>query len=155
MPLLLLTTGFLWSQWLIQDFANIFVYLPRSLSGTSLIISLIILLTLLAYIFYTKGGSIQNIVKSKTNTVDIRSATLVNAVYGLVLYYFKELNNVPMSTTWVFIGLLAGREIAIRIRLEKKLSSNILKMVLSDLGKVFFGLVVSILLVYVIKFLAA
>ncbi|MCB0563460.1 MAG: hypothetical protein KDD01_03705 [Phaeodactylibacter sp.] len=154
MPLLLLTTGFLWSQWLIQDFANIFVYLPRSLSGTSLIISLVILLTLLAYIFYSKGGSIQNIVKSKTNTVDIRSATLVNAVYGLVLYYFKELNNVPMSTTWVFIGLLAGREIAIRIRLEKKLTKKIVRMVLSDLGKVFFGLVVSIILVYIIKFMA-
>ncbi|MCO6490147.1 MAG: hypothetical protein J5I98_17170, partial [Phaeodactylibacter sp.] len=108
----------------------------------------------LAYIFYSKGGSIQGIVKSKTNTVDIRSATIVNAVYGLVLYYFKELNNVPMSTTWVFIGLLAGREIAIRIRLEKKLSRQIARMIFSDLGKVFFGLVVSILLVFIIKFLA-
>lgn len=154
MPLLLLSTGFLWSQWLIQDFANIFVYLPRSLSGAHLTISLSILLVLLAYIFYSKGGSIQGIVKSKTNTVDIRSATIVNAVYGLVLYYFKELNNVPMSTTWVFIGLLAGREIAIRIRLEKKLSRQIARMIFSDLGKVFFGLVVSILLVYIIKFLA-
>ncbi|MCB0580156.1 MAG: hypothetical protein KDD10_12715, partial [Phaeodactylibacter sp.] len=154
MPLLLLSTGFLWSQWLIQDFANIFVYLPRSLSGAHLTISLSILLVLLAYIFYSKGGSIQGIVKSKTNTVDIRSATIVNAVYGLVLYYFKELNNVPMSTTWVFIGLLAGREIAIRIRLEKKLSRQIARMIFSDLGKVFFGLVVSILLVFIIKFLA-
>lgn len=154
MPLLLLSTGFLWSQWLIQDFANIFVYLPRSLSGANLAVSLSILLLLLGYIFYSKGGSIQNIVKSKTNTVDIRSATIVNAVYGLVLYYFKELNNVPMSTTWVFIGLLAGREIAIRIRLEKKISKTIARMVLSDLGKVFFGLVVSILLVFIIKFLA-
>ena len=26
------STGFLWSQWLIQDLANIFVYLPRELS---------------------------------------------------------------------------------------------------------------------------
>lgn len=154
MPLLLLSTGFLWSQWLIQDFANIFVYLPRSLSGTSLVVSLVILLVLLAYIFYSKGGSIQGIVKSKTNTVDIRSATIVNAVYGLVLYYFKELNNIPMSTTWVFIGLLAGREIAIRIRLEKKFTKQIGRMVLSDLGKVVFGLVVSIALVYIIKFLA-
>lgn len=154
MPLLLLSTGFLWSQWLIQDFANIFVYLPRSLSGETLVVSLVILLSLLAYIFYSKGGVIQGIVKSKTNTVDIRSATLVNTVYGLVLYYFKELNNIPMSTTWVFIGLLAGREIAIRIRLEKKLSKKIIRMVLSDLGKVFFGLVVSIALVYIIKFLA-
>ncbi|MFT5640222.1 MAG: RsiW-degrading membrane proteinase PrsW (M82 family), partial [Cyclobacteriaceae bacterium] len=26
-----LSTGFLWSQWLIQDFANIYVYLPRQI----------------------------------------------------------------------------------------------------------------------------
>ena len=153
-PLQWLSTGFLWSQWLIQDFANIYVYLPRSLSGTSLVVSLVILLTLLGYIFYSKGGAIQEIVKAKTNTVDIRSATIIDATYGMVLYYFKELNNVPMSTTWVFIGLLAGREIAIRFRLEKRVSWKISRRVLLDLGKVFFGLVVSIALVYLIKWFA-
>ncbi len=153
-PLQWMSTGFLWSQWLIQDFANIYVYLPRALSSTGLVVSLAILLSLLAYIFYSKGGNIQKIVKSKTNTVDIRSATIIDFTYGMVLLYFKELNNVPMSTTWVFIGLLAGREIAIRLRLEKKLTRQIGRMILSDLGKVFFGLVVSIVLVYIIKFLA-
>ncbi|GJM32472.1 MAG: hypothetical protein DHS20C18_14730 [Saprospiraceae bacterium] len=147
------STGFLWSQWLIQDFANIFVYLPRSLSGFDIIISLSILLVLLAYIFYGRGGSIQEIVKAKTNTVDIRSATIIDFAYGMVLLYFKELNNIPMSTTWVFIGLLAGREIGLRIRLEHKITAKTLKMVGSDLAKVFFGLVVSIALVYVMKWL--
>jgi hypothetical protein len=150
-PLQWLSTGFLWSQWLIQDFANIFVYLPRDLPGEQLAISLVILLALLAYIFASKGGAIQKIVKAKTNTVDIRSATIIDAIYGLVLFFFKELSNIPMSTTWVFIGLLAGREIAIRFRLEKKVSKGILKMVGMDLAKVFFGLVVSILLVLLIK----
>jgi len=112
------STGFLWGMWLIQDFANIYVYLPRSLSGTELIASLIILLTMLAIIFYSKGGNIQKIVKSKTNTTDIRSATIVDFVYALLLLFFKELSNVPMSTTWVFLGLLAGREIAIRYVVE-------------------------------------
>ncbi len=150
-PLQWLSTGFLWSQWLIQDFANIFVYLPRELPGSQLAISLIILLALLGYIFASKGGAIQQIVKAKTNTVDIRSATIIDLIYGVVLFFFKELSNIPMSTTWVFIGLLAGREIAIRFRLEQKVSKQILKMVGSDLLKVFFGLVVSILLVLLIK----
>lgn len=153
-PLQWLSTGFLWSQWLIQDFANIFVYLPRSLSGTGLVLSLLLLLVLLAYIFYSKGGAIQNIVKSKTNTVDIRSATIIDFTYGLVLYFFKELSNVPMSTTWVFVGLLAGREIAIHFQLERKFSKKIGRMVLLDMGKIFFGLMVSILLVFVIQFLS-
>ena len=112
------STGFLWGQWLIQDFANIFVYLPRSLHVSEITISLVILLTMLAVIFYSKGGNIQKIVKAKTNTTDIRSATIIDFIYGIILLFFKEFSNVPMSTTWVFLGLLAGREIAIRYRLE-------------------------------------
>ncbi|MEL6659550.1 MAG: hypothetical protein AAFY48_16600 [Bacteroidota bacterium] len=113
------STGFLWGMWLIQDFANIYVYLPRSLSGSELAISLVVLLSMLAYIFYSRGGSIQEIVKAKTNTVDIRSATIIDFLYALILLFFKEFSNVPMSTTWVFLGLLAGREIAIRYQLAQ------------------------------------
>lgn len=112
------STGFLWGQWLIQDFANIYVYLPRALTVTEIVSSLAILLAMLAFIFYSKGGNIQKIVKAKTNTTDIRSATIIDFNYGLILLFFKEFSNVPMSTTWVFLGLLAGREIAIRYRLE-------------------------------------
>jgi len=106
---------------------------------------------MLAYIFYSRGGAIQKIVKSKTNTSDIRSATIVDLIYGIVLFFFKELNNVPMSTTWVFIGLLAGREIAIRWRLDNKLAMAEIKDILMDLAKVVFGLVVSIALVFFIR----
>jgi zinc transporter ZupT len=112
------STGFLWGQWLIQDFANIYVYLPRTLTGFEIGLSLVILLIMLAIIFYSKGGNIQKIVKAKTNTTDIRSATIVDFIYGLLLLFFKEFSNVPMSTTWVFLGLLAGREIAIRYTIE-------------------------------------
>ncbi|MEM6963935.1 MAG: hypothetical protein AAF573_04150 [Bacteroidota bacterium] len=144
------STGFLWTQWLAQDFANIYVYLPRKLDFSYLVISLVILLAMLGYIFYVRGGAIQKIVKSKTNTTDIRSATIIDLIYGIVLYFFKELNNVPMSTTWVFIGLLAGREIAIRWRLDGRLQMFEIKGILSDLGKVFFGLVISLVLVFFI-----
>ena len=115
-----LSTGFLWGQWLIQDFANIYVYLPRSLGGGEIFISLTILLLMLGYIFYSRGGAIQQIVKAKTNTVDIRSATIIDFLYALILLFFKEFSKVPMSTTWVFLGLLAGREIAIRYQLGKE-----------------------------------
>lgn len=148
-------TGWLWSQWLIQDFANIYVYLPRNIDGYTLTGSLIMLLALLAYIFYSRGGAIQKIVKAKTNTIDIRSATIIDFIYGMVLYYFKEMNNVPMSTTWVFIGLLAGRELALRYQLDKKISKATWKDVGMDLAKVAFGLLISIVLVFLIKWLQA
>ncbi len=148
-----LSTGFLWSQWLIQDFANIYVYLPRQVSLGTLIITLIIFLTLLSYIFYSKGGAIQSIVRAKTNTQDLRSATIIDLAYGIVLYFFKELNNVPMSTTWVFIGLLAGRELSIRYVGLGSLDRATLGDLGKDLFKVFLGLVISILLVIIIKVL--
>ncbi len=148
-----LSTGFLWSQWLIQDFANIYVYLPRQVDLGTLIITLVVFLTLLSYIFYSKGGAIQSIVRAKTNTRDLRSATIIDLAYGIVLYFFKELNNVPMSTTWVFIGLLAGRELSIRYVGLGSLDKATLKDLGKDLFKVFLGLVISILLVILIKVL--
>ena len=101
-----------------SGFCNIYVYLPRALELYEIVASLLILLSMLAFIFYSKGGNIQKIVKAKTNTTDIRSATIIDFNYGIILLFFKEFSNVPMSTTWVFLGLLAGREIAIRYRLE-------------------------------------
>ncbi|WP_252730052.1 hypothetical protein [Zobellia uliginosa] len=149
------STGFLWSQWLIQDFANIYVYLPRQLDIYSMIFSLVVILGLLAYIIASKGGAIQNIIKSKTNTIDIRSATIIDFVYGVVLFYFKEMNNVPMSTTWVFIGILAGREIALNYVLRKNEPRyQMFKSLGMDLVKVVIGLVVSIMLVFAVKYLA-
>ena len=144
-----LSTGFLWSQWLIQDFANIYVYLPRDVSVGNLVFSIAIFLALLAYIFYSKGGAIQSIVKAKTNTVDIRSATIIDFSYALILLFFKELNNIPMSTTWVFLGLLAGREIGIKYFAYGAVPNDTLKDLGRDLAKVFFGLAVSIGLVLV------
>jgi hypothetical protein len=145
------STGFLWSQWLIQDFANIYAYLPRKLSQADLLISILILLAALAFIFYSKGGKIQQIVLRKTNTTDVRSATIIDASYALILLFFKNVSNIPMSTTWVFIGLLAGRELAIRWRLQQKLEKATLRDVGLDLARVSLGLVVSIGLVYFIK----
>lgn len=147
------STGFLWTQWLAQDFANIYVYLPRQVDTNTFVISLGILLAMLAYIFYSKGGAIQAIVKAKTNTADIRSATFIDLSYGIVLYFFKELNNIPMSTTWVFLGLLAGREIALRYNLSSKVPKETLRDLGMDLGKVFFGLAISIGLVFLIQWI--
>lgn len=144
------STGFLWSMWLIQDLANIFVYLPRQLEFWQLLPSLAVILGLLAYIFKSNGGEIQKIVTSKTNTTDIRSATIIDFIYAIILLYFKQYSKFPMSTTWVFVGLLAGREIAIAFIMGYQNKGEMFKMLLKDLGKVTLGLVVSIILVLMI-----
>ena len=145
------STGFLWSQWLIQDFANIYVYLERQIDLTTLVLTIVVFWVLIGYIFYSKGGAIQSIVKAKTNTADIRSATIIDLAFALILFFFKELNNIPMSTTWVFLGLLAGRELAIRYFGYKSVPNATLKDLGKDLGKVFLGLAISVGLVFLIQ----
>jgi len=145
------STGFLWSQWLIQDLANIFVYVPRQQKTYELAGAILLLISLLAILFWQRGGRVQKIVLTKSNTTDIRSATIIDFIYGLVLFFFKELSHLPMSTTWVFVGLLAGREIALTWRNGIRPGRELLPLVLSDLGKVTLGLLSSILLVYLIR----
>jgi len=145
------STGFLWSQWLIQDFANIFVYLPRQLNLYQLIGSLVFILVILALVFKRKGGKIQDVVTQKTNTANIRSATLIDLCYGIVLYVFTVINPIPMSTTWTFVGILAGREYAINYLMHKHLIKETYKKLFFDLYKVNIGLVVSIILALLIQ----
>lgn len=147
------STGFLWSQWLIQDFANIFVFLPRKISGYELLSSLALILLVMAYIFKSKGGKIQEIVNLKANTRNIRSATIIDLIYGVFLLVFGNLNPIPMSTTWVFIGILAGRELAITYLLNKKDIKYTYIIIAKDLGKVNIGLIVSVVIAFFIQFL--
>lgn len=151
------STGFLWSQWLTQDLANIFVYAPsagfneagvRTISETWLFGALIWLALLHAYLFYSRGGGIQKIVTSKTNTADIRSATIVDFIYGVILFVFKGMSSIPMSTTWVFLGLLAGREFAIAWLTHLRKTDDVTRIVAGDVGKATIGLVVSVALAF-------
>jgi phosphate/sulfate permease len=144
------STGFLWSQWLIQDLANIFVFLPRKLDLIWLLGAIVGMLGVLALVFAAKGGAIQKIVTTKTGTADIRSATIIDFLYALILLVFKEASHVPMSTTWVFIGLLAGREIALTAVLRHRQGNETRDIVARDIYKAFSGLAISVILAYAI-----
>ncbi len=148
------STAFLWSQWLIQDLANIFVYLPREISGVQVLLALVFLVALQGIIFFQMGGAIQKIVKNKTGTADIRAATIIDFIYAIILLVFKEWSNMPMSTTWVFLGLLAGRQFAISLHLYEPPVSDSAKIVLSDAVKAGIGLAISIALAIGIPFIA-
>ena len=94
---------------------------------------------LLFYIFYIHGGPIQKVVLEKTGTRYARSATIINVIYAAVLYYFKELNDLPMSTTWVFVGLLCGRELAISTMNKDYKFKYVFPLIGKDFVKMFFG----------------
>lgn len=147
------STGFLWYSWLSHDMANIAVYLPRQLPFEMLIGVCAILCAGLAYIFWSHGGKIQKIVLEKSGTRFVRSATIIDFIYALILLYFKELNSIPMSTTWVFVGLLTGRELAIATtyRAQYKLG-YVFPLIGKDFLKMMLGLAVSVGLVLAIHY---
>lgn len=150
------STGFLWAMWLMQDMVNIFVYFYRPIQSPSHGVSYILfgafaLVIMQAILFYFRGGAIQKIVTSKTNTTDVRSATIIDFIYGLILLFLK--GPIPLSTTWVFVGLLAGREFAVNYQLKMKSVSAVGRVALSDLAKVIAGLLVSVAIVILLNYL--
>ena len=129
------------------------MFLPRQITVVQLIIVIAFFVTGLAYIFYKQGGAIQQIVMDKQSTKYVRSATLIDLVYAFLLLYFKELNNIPMSTTWVFVGLLCGRELALNTGLTKKGNlKSIFPIVAKDFLKLIVGLLVSVSIVLAIHY---
>lgn len=152
-----ITSGTLWAVWIMQDAANIAVFLPRQLNIWEFVAYAGFVFFGLGFLFYLKGDRIQGIVNEKTKVTDVRAATLVDFVYAIILFYFKMLNNIPMSTTWVFIGLLGGRELAIALAKSKKLSKRKARiyraysLARKDIIKAGIGLLVSLILALIIN----
>ena len=146
------TTGFLWYTWLSHDLANIAVFLPRSVPVEWMLAASGIFIVFLGYMFYEKGGRIQKIVLEKTGTRYVRSATIIDLVYAFILLFFKQYNDIPMSTTWVFVGLLCGRELAISTIMQDYKFKYVFPIIAKDFIKMLVGLLVSIGIVLIIHY---
>ena len=146
------TTGFLWFTWLSHDMANIAVFLPRQIPWDLMILVSIVFVAGLAFMFREGGGKIQKIVLEKHNTRYVRSATIIDGVYWLILFFFKELNDIPMSTTWVFVGLLCGRELAMATITGKEKFKTVFPLIGKDFFKMMIGLGASVGVVLAIHY---
>jgi len=140
------SAGVLWSVWLQQDMSNIAVFLPRKLNILEMLFAVVFITLGLGIQMYQGGEKIQQIVSEKSRVKDLPEATLVNLIFAVVLFAFKIASKIPMSTTWCFVGLLAGRELSMTVR--KASSHNLgeaFQMSLKDLFSVIFGFVVSLI----------
>ncbi len=142
-------SGTLWAVWVMQDGANIAVFLPREQSLTQFIIFASTIFAGLGLLFYLRGDKIQQVISEKVRISDIRAATLVDLTYVILLIYKLFISTVPMSTTWVFLGIIGGREIAISLARNKKGKKHRKKagiMIFKDFSYAMIGLFVSIAL---------
>ena len=146
------TTGFLWWTWLSHDMANIAVFLPRELPVDLMVIISAVFVAGLWWMFREGGGKIQNIVLEKHNTRYVRSATIIDGVYWIILFFFKELNDITMSTTWVFVGLLCGRELAMATMTGKEKFKVVFPLIGKDFLKMMVGLAASVGVVLAIHY---
>jgi len=146
-------SGFLWHTWLAQDLANVAVYLPRQLGVMEFAVFAGFIFLGLGFMFYRRGEKIQHIINEKSEVRDVRSATIIDLVYAIILYYFKEVNNIPMSTTWVFVGLLAGRELGMRLRAHDSpvKFAKTFNLIGKDIVSVTIGLIISVILAVAIN----
>ena len=138
------TTGFLWFTWLSHDMANIAVFLPREIPWDLMVLISVLFIVGMGYMFREGGGKIQQIVLEKHNTRYVRSATIIDCVYFVILFFFKELNDIPMSTTWVFVGLLCGRELAMATVTGKEKFKTVFPLITKDFIKMMIGLGASV-----------
>ena len=144
-----LATGTLWATWIMQDAANLAVYLPRQLSVAELAGFVGVVVVGLGMLIFLRGDRIQRVVDEKSGVEDVRSATVIDAVYAVILFGFKEISTIPMSTTWVFIGLLAGRELVLALRrASDRTPAEGFRMAGRDLMYCTAGLVISIVLAF-------
>jgi hypothetical protein len=138
-------TAYLWTSWLMQDLANITVYLPRTLELWHILVISTFLFIGMGILLYLRGGRIQTVITEKSDVTDVRAASIIDLVFGTILLIFKEWNNLPMSTTWVFLGLLAGREIALaQTTGNDKPYKNTAFLISKDLAFATIGIVASI-----------
>lgn len=142
-------SGTLWSVWLMQDGANIAVFLPRTLSFLQFAIFALTIFAGLGLLFYLRGDKIQKVVSEKVRISDVRAATLIDFTYVILLIYKLFVSPVPMSTTWVFLGTIGGRELAVNLARRKRGKSHKIKS-LRIIGRDFLfamiGLFVSVIL---------
>lgn len=155
-PFQWVTSGTLWAVWIVQDVSNIAVVLPRQLELWEFGIMTVYLFAGLGVLFYLKGDKIQGIVNEKADVTDVRAATIVDIVYAALLFYLKVISTIPISTTWVFLGLLGGREIAINMMKANparrvKGIQRALMLVRKDALYAGIGLLVSIILAFSIN----
>ena len=139
-----ITTGCLWFTWLGHDMANIAVFLPREIPWDLMVAISLLFVMGLGFMFREGGGKIQQIILEKHNTRYVRSATIIDGVYFIILWFFKELNDIPMSTTWVFVGLLCGRELAMATMVGNGKFKVVFPLITKDFFKMMIGLGVSV-----------
>lgn len=145
------SSGALWVAWLLQNTSNMVVYIPREITAYGLILIILLGLAMIGFTIYNRGGPIQEIVNEKTDISNIHSTSMINLNLAIMILIMTYIGTIPIATTWIFIGILGGRELSLARDGDSQLSSlkdrnkAAIKFILKDLALAGFGIAVSLI----------
>ncbi len=151
-----ISIGILWYCWLNTCVSSFMVFLPPKLYLEHLILLLIIGSIVISIVTILRPeDKMEQIVEEKTDVKNIMSSVLFNILHSVVLLTLKLNSKVPIATSWIFIGLLDGRELGITTRKANNFSDPKYKLCLEkisrDLYRNIIGIFISLLFVRIIK----
>ena len=151
-----LSTGIVWSVWIILSACNFVVFLPRVFELKELILVIFIGVVSIYLILLDNGGKIQEIVDEKSD-INIKSSVIFNFLFSFTMLFIQYVSKIPITSTWMFLGILAGRELAITVSKTGVFGSSYYRKcfikIWSDLKLAVFGIVVSLFFVSLVGFL--
>lgn len=151
-----MSTGIVWSVWIILSACNFIVFLPRVFELKELILVIFIGVVSIYLILLDNGGKIQEIVDEKSD-INIKSSVIFNFLFSFTMLFIQYVSKIPITSTWMFLGILAGRELAITVSKTGVFGSSYYRKcfikIWSDLKLAVFGIVVSLFFVSLVGFL--
>ncbi|MFO0031141.1 MAG: hypothetical protein ACK54Z_02680, partial [Cyanobacteriota bacterium] len=109
-----------------------------------LLVTLVVLCGAVALLVSLGGGPMQERLRGKCRIADPGATTVLSLLYGLVLLLFLGGDRLPMSTSWLFLGLLAGREVGLGCRGVGRPAAAMLQDLTLDLLRAAAGLATSL-----------
>ena len=148
------STGILWFSWLTVSLCNFVIFLPRKFDITDIVLLSSIGIVTIYCILISNGGEIQKIIDQKSDVKNIKTTVIFNSLFAFTLLFIQHLDNIPITSTWMFLGVLAGRELAISVT-TKRLAGEKYRLCLAkiwkDLRLAIIGIILSLLFVRVFK----
>ena len=141
-----ISTLLLWIFWITQNIGNSFVYVPKKINIYELFLFIIVSLIFISYLFTNKSEELKTIVLNKKNIESPILNILINNCFIFIIIYLKKVNNIPIATNFIFIGLLAGREFSFINFSKRKELINTTKIVLKDFFSSVIGILISLFL---------
>ncbi len=151
-----ISIGILWCCWLNTCVSSFMVFLPPKLDLKHLLLLLVIGTIIISIITILRSNDkMEQIIEEKTDVNNIMFSVLFNVLHSVVLVVLKLNSEVPIATSWIFTGLLDGRELGIVTKKSNSFSDQkyklCLKKIVRDLCFNTIGIIISLLFVRIIK----